>query len=90
MFVSSALVALQTPPSGTINFLLNDMTTQNGAIRQIAGSHLSVANPPTPDEEPEWMRLSTLVGAPAGSGVLRNTSCWHGATPNVSNGATRE
>ena len=26
------------------------------------------------------MRLSALVGAPAGSGVLRNTSCWHGAT----------
>ena len=50
------LIAGEIPPSGTINFLLNDMTWENGPIRQIAGSHLSVANPPTPDEEPEWMR----------------------------------
>ena len=31
------------------------------------------------------MRLSTLVGAPAGSGVFRDTRAWHGATPNLSN-----
>ena len=30
------------------------------------------------------MRLSTLVGAPAGAGVFRDTRAWHGATPNVS------
>jgi hypothetical protein len=30
------------------------------------------------------MRLSTLVGAPAGAGVFRDPRAWHGATPNVS------
>ena len=34
--------------------------------------------------EPAWMRLSALVGAPAGAGVIRDTRAWHGATPNVS------
>ena len=29
------------------------------------------------------MRLSTLVGAPAGSGVFRDNRAWHGATPNL-------
>ena len=30
------------------------------------------------------MRLSTLVGAPAGAGVFRDNRAWHGATPNLS------
>ena len=30
------------------------------------------------------MRLSTLVGAPAGTGILRDTRAWHGATANLS------
>ena len=30
------------------------------------------------------MRLSTLVGATAGSGVFRDNRAWHGATPNLS------
>jgi hypothetical protein len=30
------------------------------------------------------MRYSTLVGAPAGAGVIRDPRAWHGATPNVS------
>ena len=30
---------------------------------------------------PEWMRLSTLVGAPAGAGVFRDHRAWHGAPP---------
>ena len=37
-----------------------------------------------PADEPEWMRLSTLVGAPAGAGVFRDNRAWHGATPNLS------
>lgn len=51
------------PPSGTINFLLTDSTWENGPIRTILGSHCNVQQPPKTDEEPEWMRLSTLVGA---------------------------
>ena len=30
------------------------------------------------------MRRSTLVGAPAGAGVIRDNRAWHGATPNLS------
>jgi hypothetical protein len=59
------------PPSGTINFLMSDTTALNGPIRQIPGSHANVQMPPQSEHEPEWMRLSTLVGAPAGSGIFR-------------------
>eukprot|EP01043_Picozoa_sp_COSAG02_P077073 COSAG02_NODE_16695_length_1063_cov_0.921162_2_plen_142_part_00 len=59
------------PPSGTINFLMTDTTALNGPIRQIPGSHANVQMPPLSEHEPEWMRLSTLVGAPAGSGIFR-------------------
>ena len=68
----------------TINFLMSDLTWENGPIRQIAGTQAQVASPPTPQDEPEWMRLSTLVGAPAGAGVFRDNRAWHGATPNLS------
>merc|ERR1712072_742330 len=36
------------------------------------------------EDEPEWMRTSTLVGGIAGSAVFRDVRAWHGATPNVS------
>ena len=52
-------------------------------IRQIPGTHTNVQLPPLTGEEPEWMRLSTVVGAPAGSGVFRDHRAWHGATPNL-------
>lgn len=56
-------------PTGTINFLLTDSTWENGPIRTILGSHCNVQQPPKTDEEPEWMRLSTLVGAPGGDTI---------------------
>ncbi len=77
------LVIERTPPMVTINFLMTDLTWENGPIRQIPGTQGRVANPPSPSDEPEWMRLSTLVGAPAGAGVFRDSRAWHGATPNV-------
>ena len=58
-------------PGATINFLMCDQ-------------HMYSQVPPVPKEEPEWMRLSTIVGAPAGAGVIRDTRAWHGATPNLS------
>ena len=73
-----------TPPRVTINFLMSDLTWENGPIRQIPGTHAVAERPPSPADEPEWMRLSTLVGATAGSGVFRDTRAWHGATPNLS------
>jgi len=73
-----------TPPVVTINFAMCDLTWENGPIRQILGSHTWQMRPPPPAEEPAWMRLSTLVGAPAGAGVFRDNRAWHGATPNLS------
>src|SRR5215469_13098844 len=74
----------RTPPVVTVNFLLTEMTSENGPIRQIPGSQGRAGHPPSPAEEPEWMRLSTLVGAPAGAAILRDTRAWHGGTPNLS------
>ncbi len=78
------LIVDRTPPLVTINFLMSDLTWENGPIRQIPGSHTAQKPPPSPEHEPEWMRLSTLVGAPAGAGVFRDNRAWHGATPNLS------
>ncbi|MYD43830.1 MAG: phytanoyl-CoA dioxygenase family protein [Gammaproteobacteria bacterium] len=69
----------------TINFTMTDLTWENGPIRQIPGTHTNTSPPPSIEDEPEWMRLSTLVGAPAGSAIFRDTRAWHGATPNLSN-----
>jgi hypothetical protein len=77
------LIFERTPPRVTINFLMSDLTWENGPIRQIAGTQTRVGRPPTQADEPLWMRLSTLVGAPAGAGVIRDPRAWHGATPNV-------
>lgn len=78
------LILERTPPHVTINFLMSDFTWENGPVRQIAGTHGRVPNPPKLADEPEWMRLSTLVGAKAGAGVFRDNRAWHGATPNLS------
>lgn len=73
------------PPTNVVcNFLVVDSTPLNGPIRQIAGTQNSQAEIPSLDEEPEWMKLSTLCPAPAGSVVLRDMRTWHGGTPNVS------
>jgi hypothetical protein len=74
----------RTPPVVTVNFLMTAMTPENGPIRQIPGSQGRAGHPPSPANEPEWMRLSTLVGAPAGAAIFRDTRAWHGGTPNLS------
>ena len=74
----------RTPPVVTINFLMTDMTWENGPIRQIPGTQAHAGHPPSPIDEPEWMRLSTVVGAPAGAAIFRDTRAWHGGTPNLS------
>ena len=78
------LIMEMTPPTVTINFLMADLTWENGPIRQIPGTHTAQQPPPITDDEPDWMRYSTLVGAPAGAGVFRDNRAWHGATPNLS------
>jgi Phytanoyl-CoA dioxygenase (PhyH) len=74
----------RTPPVVTVNFMMSDTTWENGPIRQIPGTQGRPDHPPTPADEPEWMRLSTLVGAPAGAAIFRDTRAWHGGTPNLS------
>ena len=64
-------------PEITLNFLVQDFTRMNGPTRQIPGTHTSQALIPTPEEEPTWMRLSTVL-APAGSVLLRDPRAWHG------------
>ena len=71
-------------PYVCVNFLTVDSTRLNGPTRQIPGSQHSRAPIPTLDEEPEWMRLSTVCPVPAGSVQIRDVRAWHGGTPNVS------
>jgi ectoine hydroxylase-related dioxygenase (phytanoyl-CoA dioxygenase family) len=67
------------------NFLINDATAINGPTRQIPGTQNSQIEIPSLSSEPEWMRLSTVCPAPAGSVMIRDVRAWHGGTPNLSN-----
>jgi hypothetical protein len=67
-----------------VNFLPFDQTSLNGPTRQIPGTQHARIRPPTLDEEPEWMRLSTVCPVPAGSIQIRDVRAWHGGTPNLS------
>lgn len=71
-------------PYVCVNFLPFDQTALNGPTRQIPGTQNSRAPIPTLDQEPEWMRLSTVCPAPAGSVQIRDVRAWHGGTPNLS------
>lgn len=71
-------------PYVCVNFMPIDMTALNGPTRQVPGTQHSPAPFPTLAEEPEWMRLSTVCPAPAGSVQIRDVRAWHGGTPNVS------
>jgi ectoine hydroxylase-related dioxygenase (phytanoyl-CoA dioxygenase family) len=71
-------------PYVCVNVLIEDATPLNGPTRQIPGTQHARVAPPTLDEEPEWMRLSTVCPAPAGSVQIRDVRAWHGGTPNIS------
>lgn len=71
-------------PYVCVNFLPQEITKLNGPTRQIPGTQNSRARIPALDQEPEWMRLSTVCPAPAGSIMIRDTRAWHGGTPNLS------
>jgi hypothetical protein len=72
-------------PYVCVNFLPQDVTRLNGPTRQIPGTQHSRTPIPSLDEEPEWMRLSTVCPAPAGAIMVRDVRAWHGGTPNISN-----
>ncbi|WP_299079509.1 phytanoyl-CoA dioxygenase family protein [uncultured Paraglaciecola sp.] len=71
-------------PYLAVNFLPQDVTSLNGPTRQIPGTQNSRARIPNLEEEPEWMRLSTVCPAPAGAIMIRDVRAWHGGTPNIS------
>lgn len=71
-------------PYVCVNFLPQDVTRLNGPTRQIPGTQRSHIRIPTLEEEPEWMRLSTVCPAPAGAIMVRDVRAWHGGTPNLS------
>ena len=71
-------------PYVCVNFLPQDVTRLNGPTRQIPGTHHSRVPIPLLEDEPEWMRLSTVCPAPAGSIMVRDVRAWHGGTPNLS------
>ncbi len=71
-------------PYLAVNFLPDDQTPLNGPTRQIPGTQNSRAPIPKQNDEPEWMRLSTVCPAPAGSIQIRDVRAWHGGTPNLS------
>jgi len=71
-------------PVLTINFPLIDLTFENGPIRQIPGTQRSRAPIPNLSNEPDWMKLSTVCPAPAGTAIFRDIRAWHGGTPNLS------
>jgi hypothetical protein len=64
-------------PVVTINFQMCDTDPTNGPIRQIPGTHHTHEPLPKMDEEPPWMKLSTVCPAPAGTGIFRDNRCWH-------------
>ena len=71
-------------PYVCVNFLPQDVTRLNGPTRQIPGTQHARTPIPGLDQEPEWMRLSTVCPAPAGAIMVRDVRAWHGGTPNVS------
>ena len=60
------------------------MHALNGPTRQIPGTQRAREQIPGLKAEPEWMRLSTVWPAPAGSIMVRDVRAWHGGTPNLS------
>ncbi|MDA0790104.1 MAG: phytanoyl-CoA dioxygenase family protein [Proteobacteria bacterium] len=66
------------------NFLMVDVHETNGATRQIPGTQHSRQPIPALAEEPEWMKLSAVCPASAGSVMIRDVRAWHGGTPNLS------
>ena len=70
-------------PAVCCNFLAQDFTSTNGPTRQIPGTQHSREPIPSLDEEPPWMKFSTVSPAPAGSVLIRDLRAWHGGTPNL-------
>lgn len=70
-------------PFVVVNYLVDDFTLENGPIRFVPRTQ-RLRNPvPDLDQEPESMKQSVLC-APAGTAIVRDTRTWHAGTANNS------
>eukprot|EP01006_Ploeotia_vitrea_P000685 TRINITY_DN103476_c0_g1_i1.p1 TRINITY_DN103476_c0_g1~~TRINITY_DN103476_c0_g1_i1.p1 ORF type:complete len:320 (+),score=47.58 TRINITY_DN103476_c0_g1_i1:68-1027(+) len=79
----------QDPPYPALlvcNFTVQDLTQLNGPTRILPATHLGDDGIPSLADEPLKYRLSTVCPLPAGCAVIRDCRCWHGGTPNVTDG----
>jgi hypothetical protein len=53
-----------------------DFENDVGPIRQIPGTQNTRDPPPGIAEEPEWMKLSTVMGLKAGGVIFRDLRAW--------------
>ena len=70
-------------PYIAVNFPMVDFKVGNGATRFIPATQRSHHPIPSLQEEPQWMKTSTIA-APAGAAIIRDVRCWHGGTANKS------
>jgi phytanoyl-CoA dioxygenase PhyH len=64
-------------------WLLDDFTTENGALRAVPGSHRSGRRPQDALEDPQRTHPDeVLVTGEAGDLVVMNSHLWHGGTAN--------
>jgi ectoine hydroxylase-related dioxygenase (phytanoyl-CoA dioxygenase family) len=64
-------------------WMLDDFTTENGALRVVPGSHLWKKLPQTELADLKAVHSGeTLVTGKAGTVVVMNAHCWHGGTAN--------
>eukprot|EP00435_Cladocopium_sp_Y103_P069522 s627_g33.t1 len=76
------------PPMILVNFTVQPITGENGALRVVPGRRVVVGKtdaPPCFSEEPEVLRQSKLCPLPPGAAIIRDLRLWHGGTPNSSN-----
>ena len=63
--------------------MLDEFTTENGALRVVPGSHRWAKRPQEILQDPEARHAGEiLVTAPAGTVVVMNAHLWHGGTEN--------
>ncbi len=64
-------------------WMLDEFTTENGALRVVPGSHRWAKRPQEILQDPEARHAGEiLVTAPAGTVVVMNAHLWHGGTEN--------
>ncbi len=66
-------------------FIASNVSALNAPIRQIPMSQNLQRPIPNLEDEPDWMKRSTVCPLEAGTAIIRDPRAWHGGTPNLSN-----